>query len=413
MVSEPAALALDSLRTERARSVLAIAGIVIGIVTVVLIASVLANARNQVALLFRDLGTENVFAFHLTGDPYVTPSEQEARRKPLRLEFVREIERLGTSVRDVGAQIIVPTTGGGEVLVARAGGNESDTVLVEGASPALFDIIGADFSGGRPFTDLEDREGARVAIVGANLARALFGNEPALGRTLTLAGDTYTVIGELAKRRGGFFGENRQDNVLNLPAGTVRKRFGEPERVVLYLRAKPGMREECFREAEAILRLLRKLPPAAENDFNLSTAEQIIATFDGVSARVGLATVGLAAISLLIGAIGIANVMVISVTERTREIGLRLAVGARRQQVLVQFLLEAAFLAGIGGIAGVGMALALGFLLTFIITGFSAVAPPWAVAAGLIASVGVGIAAGYWPAQRAARLDPVEALRHE
>lgn len=412
-VTEPAALAFDSLRTERARSALAVAGIVIGIVTVVLIASVLANARNQVALLFRDLGTDNVFAFHLTGDPYVSPNEKEVRRKPLKLEYVRDIRRLGTAIRDVGAQVIVPTASNGQVLVARAGGNESDTVLVEGASPGLFDIIGAEFSSGRPFTELEDREGARVAVVGANLARALFGNQPSIGRTLTLAGDTYTVVGELAKRRGGFFGENRQDNVLNLPANTVRKRFGEPERVVLYLRATPDQREECFRQAESILRLLRKLPPDAPNDFNLSTAEQIIATFDGVSARIGLVTIALAAVSLLIGAIGIANVMFISVTERTREIGLRLAVGAKRRQVLVQFLLEAAFLSGIGGVAGVLTALGIGLLLKLVITGFSAVAPLWAIVAGVVASVGVGVIAGYWPAQRAAKLDPVEALRYE
>ena len=413
MIAEPATLAIDSLRTQRARSALAIAGIVIGIVTVVLVASVLANARNQVALLFRDLGTENVFAFHLTGDPYVTPNEKEARRKPLKLEFVRDIERLGTAIRDVGAQVIVPTVSNGQVLVARARGNESDTVLVEGASPALFDIIGAEFSRGRPFTELEDRAGAHVAIVGANLAKALFGNASPLGQTLTLAGDTYTVVGELAKRRGGFFGENRQDNVLDLPAGTARNRFGEPERLVLYMRAKPGQRDECFRQAEAILRLLRKLPPTVENDFSLSTADQIIATFDGLSARIGLVTVGLAGVSLLIGAIGIANVMFISVTERTREIGVRLAVGARRGHVLAQFLVESAVLSGIGGVIGVATALLLGLAITLVVSGFSAVAPVWAVVSGLVISVGVGVLAGYWPARRAAGLDPVEALRHE
>ena len=134
---------------------------------------------------------------------------------------------------------------------------------------------------------------------------------------------------------------------------------------------------------------------------------------DGVSRRIGFVTVGLAAMSLLIGAIGIANVMFISVTERTREIGLRLAVGARRKQVLVQFLLEAAVLSSIGGVAGVGAALGIGLLLTLVLSGFSAVAPPWAIVAGLAASLGVGIAAGYWPALRAASLDPVEALRHE
>jgi multidrug efflux pump subunit AcrA (membrane-fusion protein) len=226
-------------------------------------------------------------------------------------------------------------------------------------------------------------------------------------------GDTDTVVGELEKRRGGFFGENRQDSVLNLPAGTVRNRFGDPERVVLYIQAQPGQREECFRQTEAILRLLRKLPPAAENDFSLSTADQIIATFDGLSARIGLVTVALAGVSLLIGAIGIANVMFISVTERTREIGLRLAVGARRRQVLVQFLLEAAFLSSLGGIAGVATALVIGLLLTFVVTGFSAVPPLWAIVTAVAASTAVGVTAGYWPARRAAALDPVAALRHE
>ena len=412
-LGEAASLAVESLRTERARSALAVVGIVIGIVTVVLVASVLANVRNQIALLFRDLGTDNVFAFHLTGDPYVTASEREARRRPLELAYVADIKRLSTEALAVGAQIIVPTTTGGEVLVARAGGRESDTVLVEGATSSLLDIIGAEFARGRPFTDLEDRQRARVAVIGAALSEALFGNAVPIGRTLTLGGETYTVVGELARRRGGFLGENRQDNVLTLPAGTVRSRFGEPERVVIYVRAKPGRREACFRETEAILRQLRHLAPGADNDFNLSTAEQIIATFDGLSARIGLATVGLAAVSLLIGAIGIANGMFISVTERTREIGLRLAVGAPRKKVQLQFLLEAVFLSGVGGLAGVATALAIGLLLTFVVQGFSAVAPAWAVAAGLVASVGVGIVAGYWPARRASRLDPVEALRHE
>jgi putative ABC transport system permease protein len=412
-LTEPALLAVDSLRTHRARSALAIAGIVIGIVTVVLMASILVNARNQIALLFRDLGTENVFAFHLSGDPYSGPSLDEASRRPLRIEFVPEIKRLSTAIADVGVQVIVPSTAGGQVLIARAGGNEADTVLVEGASPSLFEITGAEFARGRPFTALEDREGARVTVVGASLSRALFGNESPIGRTLTLAGERYTVVGELQKRRGGLFGENRQDNVLSLPVGTVRKRFGEPERLVLYLRARPGQLAECSRQAEAILRLLRKLPPDAPNDFTLSTAEQIIATFDAISARIGLVSVGLAAVSLLIGAIGVANVMFISVTERTREIGVRIAVGARRRQVRTQFLLEAAFLSGIGGLGGVAAALAIGLLLTLVLSGFSAVAPLWAIVAGLASSVAVGVVAGYWPARNAAALDPVEALRYE
>ena len=412
-VEESASLAIDSLNTHRARSMLAITGIVIGIVTVVLVASVLANVRYQIAILFRDLGTENIFAFHITGDPYSTVSEKEARRLPLELGWVEPLKRLVTASRDVGAQVVVPTTSASGALVARAGGNESDTVLVEGVTTTFFDIIGAEFERGRPFTDLENNTAAKVAVIGASLSTALYGNQSAIGKTLMLGGDTYTVVGELKKRRGGFLGENRQDSVLSLPVGTVRKRFGTPDKVVLYVQARPNERDACFQQTEAVLRQLRRLPPSADNDFTLSTADSIISTFDGISAQIGLATFGLAAVSLLIGAIGIANVMFISVTERTREVGLRLAVGARRREVLLQFLLEAVFLSGIGGIAGVLTAMGIGLLLTFVISGFSAVAPLWAILSGLFASVLVGVVAGYLPAYRAAYLDPVEALRYE
>jgi putative ABC transport system permease protein len=413
---ESASLAVDAIRTQPARSVLAIIGIVIGIVTVVLVASVLAGLRNSVADLFRDLGTENVFAFHLTGDPYQPASEKEAARKPLKPEFAPVLERLGGAIRDVGVQVIVPTVVNGRALTARAGGAESDTVLAEGASPDFFDIVGVEFAAGRPFTDLEDRAGANVCVIGANLAKALYGEAArgkTVGRSLVLAGDSYYVVGELAPRRGGFFGENRQDNVISLPVGTVARRFPQAENTVLYVRSKPGQREPARVETEAILRQLRQLSPGQPNDFNLSTSDQIIAQFDRLSAVIGLVTIGLALVSLFIGGIGIANVMIISVTERTREIGVRLAIGARRREVLRQFLLEAMLLSGVGGAAGIAIASSISLLIRFLAPGFSAGAPLWVVIAGLTSALATGVVAGYFPARRAAALDPVEALRYE
>ncbi|MEW6323277.1 MAG: ABC transporter permease, partial [Acidobacteriota bacterium] len=374
-VSEAGGLAVDAIRSQPARSALAIVGVVIGIVTVVLVASTLVGLRNSVAMLFRELGTENIFAFHRQGDPYSPASDRDARRRPLRPAFADDIARLSPAVRDVAVQVLVPFATSTRVLTARAGGNESDTILVEGASPNYFEVTGAEFSDGRPFTDLEDRVAAPVAVLGSNVARALFGDGPAVGQPFLLGGDRYFVTGVLAARRGTFFGENRGDNVIAIPVRTAARRFPDAEQTVLYIRARPGLRDEARSDVETALRLIRGLDAEDENDFTLSTADQIIAQFDRIGAQIFVATVALAAVSLLIGGIGIANVMIISVTERTREIGVRLAIGARRREVLRQFLLEAALLAGGGGLIGVAIAVLLGLVAALVAPTFPA-APP-------------------------------------
>ena len=198
-----------------------------------------------------------------------------------------------------------------------------------------------------------------------------------------------------------------------MPVATAARRFPDADQTVIYVRAMPGLRESARTETETILRLIRGVPAEAPSDFNLSTADQIIAQFDSIGAQIFLATIALATVSLVIGGIGVANVMVISVTVRTREIGLRLAIGARREDVRLQFLMESAILAGIGGVAGVTIALALGVVAAAIAPAFPALPPLWAVLSGVTSAVVVGVVAGYWPARRASLMDPVEALRYE
>lgn len=410
---EAAILALDSIRVHTARSILAMVGLVIGIVTVVLVASTLVGLRNSVAQLFRELGTDNIFAFHRNGDPYSPATDADANRKTLTRATADTITRLAPSVRDVGVQLLIPAATTTRVITARAGGNESDTVLIEGSSPNFFEVADTPFASGRPFTETEDRVAAPVAVLGANIARALFGEAEALGQSFLLGGERYFVVGVLAPRQGTFFGENRNDSVVSIPLGTATRRFPDAQETVLYVRAKPGLRDAARTETETVLRLVRGVPADAPNDFTLSTADQIIASFDAIGAQIFFATIALAGVSLVIGGIGIANVMVISVTERTREIGLRLAIGARRQEVRLQFLLESAVLAGAGGVIGVVIALAVGALASALAPAFPALPPVWAVVSGVVSAFVVGVVAGYWPARRASLLNPVDALRYE
>jgi putative ABC transport system permease protein len=406
--------ALANVLEHKFRSLLAILGIIVGIVTVVLVASILIGVRNNIALLFQEFGPDSIFAFHLNGDPGSNEVRPEERtRRPLRTEFAAKILSRCPSVKDGAAQIYVPNLVQNRPLTARYAGLENENIQVQGTTWNFAQVTSAELQAGRMYTYEEERRHSKVCVLGANIADSLFPSGDAVGKRIVVDGAIYAVIGVFEKRKGGFIGENRQDNVVMIPLETIQRRYPEADTVILYFQAFPGKRDAALFEIESALRTLRGLKSGMKSDFNLSTADSIMQQLDRITGMIRTGTLAISGLGLLVGGIGVMNIMLMSVTQRTREIGIRKAIGARRWDIILQFLLEAAFLTTTGGVLGVALAVILGLAVGYFVPNLPVMPPFWAITSGLSVSTLVGLLFGVWPAAKAARLDPVDALRHE
>jgi putative ABC transport system permease protein len=292
-------------------------------------------------------------------------------------------------------------------------GKAVENVLITGASHEVLRIRNLRVERGRAFSVQEDQQGVPVVILGRNTADLLFGSLDPIGRRVYIRGFPFRVIGVL-EEQGSIFGLSR-DNRAIAPAQSPIQSFTNPRGIVDRIDVQtmdPSLLEPLRYELEAIMRVRHRLHPAEANDFELETADASLSFWDTISRILFVALPGLVAISLVVGGIVIMNIMLVSVMERTREIGVRKAIGARRRDIMTQVLIESATLSGVGALTGVGMGIALTYVVRAISPLPAALAPHW-VAVGLALGLAVGILAGVFPASRASRLDPVDALRYE
>ena len=420
---ETATMAFDTLRSNKMRSALTVLGVVIGVTSIVGMTSLIRGFDSSLRDSISSLGPNTIFVQKFGGLSFSSgKSFMELMRRPnLSLADMQAIERLGTTV---GMTDLWLGAGPGQPPVQRIfyGGERTRPLGILGTTEKYVDINFAKMEFGRSFTEQEVQRGRPVAVIGYGPYDALFakrGIDP-IGKTVRIGTVEYTVLGVVGKRPspGGFGGA---DDFAIMPYTTFRKQFGH-ERVqrgpmgmpimIAVLPREGVAREETMREVEAIMRIRHGLTLDKENDFDLVTSDAILAVWDQISAAILLALVVISSIALMVGGIGVMAIMTISVTERTREIGIRLAIGARRREILVQFLIEAAVLTSVGGVLGVLMGSTIGLAVN-LISGFPVSLPWWSFALGLGFSATVGIFFGMLPAWRASRMDPIEALRYE
>ncbi len=403
-------MGLDTLRTHKMRSMLTVLGVIIGVLTVIVIASILTGMRQSIISLVEDFGTHNIYAFHLTTGPQLGPRDRrEWQRKPLTVDDANAILREAPSVQEVSHFGFF--WGSPNVKYRDHSYRQGQ---LQGVSPKHASVTNIAVEEGRFLTAADDLHRSNVCVIGVNLVEALFPNyTEVVGRVLEIDGNRFTIVGTLEKRKASFFGQNDEDNVIYIPYRTLRKISPRSDFLMIVAQAKEGQLAKALSEIEAVLRRQRGVRYNEESDFDLTTSDRLIEQFDSITATIGLVAIAISGVGLLVGGIGVMNIMLVSVTERTREIGVRKAIGARRRDIIFQFLFEAMTLSTSGGLIGIVLAVLTSYLIIWLIPSIPAEIPTWAVLTGFFVSLAVGLIFGVWPAVKASKLDPIEALRYE
>jgi putative ABC transport system permease protein len=400
-------LALQTIRSHKLRAFLTVLGVIIGTGTIIGVAAILTGFDASVAAILRSFGPNSIIVFKFPVGPrtgHLTPEERT--RKDLTYQNAVAIRERTKSVEDVSAMIFAPG-----INVARYKGNDMYNINMMGVEEAYARGGQVDMHLGRFFTDQESRRRMPVAVVGQDIEKGLYSNVDPIGKTILVDGHELTVIGTMLRPAASFFGD--QDTRILVPYGMMQKMYPNAKEVAIVVTAREGQLPRAMDEVRAVLRIERRVPYDKPDNFALSTADQMVSDFRQITAVTFIVMAVLSSVGLLVGGIGVMNIMLVSVTERTYEIGIRKAIGARRADVMTQFLLEASALTGLGGVAGILFGWIISLITRMIFKSLPTSVPLWAAVLGIVVSVGVGLFFGLWPANKAARLDPVVALRYE
>ena len=404
-------MALDTLRNNKLRAALTLLGITVAVTTLIAVVAILMGLDRNIQETIQGLGTNTAFFSHLQVGPHFGRlSKEERMRKPLDYDDY-------VAVREACAACVHTTVSifGPDLGWVRYKGEEVTGLDFRGATSEFFSVYANAVVGrGRPFTEPENTHRVEVVVIGEDIAKSLFGRLDPLGKEVNVNGHQFQVVGVLEKPKAGLAGPGgNEDRRVVLPYWTFRKVYPLEKTHGIRIEAAQGHLSLAIDQGRAALRRTRKLALDKPDNFSVSTSDSLIQDFHNIVGAVALAITVIASVGLMIGGVGVMNIMLVSVTERTREIGVRKAIGARRSDVIWQFLTEAMVLAASGGVVGVLFGYAISAAVRNFVPSLPTYVPLWAVVAAVAVATSVGLFFGIYPAVKAARLDPVTALRYE
>ncbi len=412
-VRENLSLALDTLRTHKFRSFLTVLGVLIGTTTVIAVASIIAGLDKQLVDVAEQFGTRTLWVYKLQlGAPHRLTRE-ERLRKPLSYEDAMAIKEQCPSAETVSVELFRELGEFGvPPVTARYKGQDMLDALFVGVTPDHLRLINATLADGRFFTEADNLHRRDVAVIGNTVRERFFEHTDPVGKTILVDGHSFEVVGTLTKFKS-FLGDDQNDKAVLIPYNSYKKIYPEAKDNFICVLVQPGKMDQAMGEVAELLRRRRHVKLSEPDNFGISSAESVISQFRDVISTVALVMVVISSIGLLVGGIGVMNIMLVSVTERTREIGVRKAIGARRSDITWQFLLEAMTLTASGGVIGILVGWLLSLAIRTFVPSLPSTVPLWSVVTGFTVATSIGLFFGMWPALKAARLDPIAALRHE